>query len=102
MLDKVILNMLSPLNIIVCLQETETGLYVCLNTFLGFGKRYVEKYFRKTGNGVFLHIRRTRKEVGGDKINFCMSKPFFGVPTRSDTNQPVQSQKKARSLKFRI
>ena len=45
-------------------QETETGLYVCLNTFLGFGKRHVEKYFRKTGNGVFLHIHRTRKEVG--------------------------------------
>ena len=45
------------------LQETETGLYVCLNTFLGFGKKHVEPYFRKTGNGVFLHLRRIRKEV---------------------------------------
>ena len=27
---------------------------------------------------------------------------YLGFPTRSDTNQPVQSQKKARSLKFRI
>ena len=26
----------------------------------------------------------------------------FGILTRSDTNLPVQSQKKARSLKFRI
>ena len=26
----------------------------------------------------------------------------FGFPTRSDTNQPVQSQKQARSLKFWI
>ena len=26
----------------------------------------------------------------------------LGSPTRSDTNRPVQSQKKARSLKFRI
>ena len=25
-----------------------------------------------------------------------------GFPTRSDTNRPVQSQKQARSLKFRI
>ena len=25
-----------------------------------------------------------------------------GFPTRSDTNQPVQSQKQARSLKFRF
>ena len=29
-------------------------------------------------------------------------KPVFGFPTRSDTNQPVQPQKKARSLKIRI
>ena len=27
---------------------------------------------------------------------------FLGFPTRSDTNWPVQSQKQARSLKFRI
>ena len=25
-----------------------------------------------------------------------------GVPTKSDTNRPVQSQEQARSLKFRI
>ena len=29
-------------------------------------------------------------------------KRSMGFPTRSDTNQPVQSQKKARSLKFRV
>ena len=29
-----------------------------------------------------------------------MTKPTIWVPTRSDTNQPVQSQKIARSLKF--
>ena len=28
--------------------------------------------------------------------------PTIWVPTRSDTNRPVQSQKQARSLKFRI
>ena len=32
----------------------------------------------------------------------CVRKPTIWVPTRSDTNQPVQSQKQARSLKFRI
>ena len=31
-----------------------------------------------------------------------MRKPTIWVPTRSDTNKPVQSQKQARSLKFRI
>ncbi|KAL8584111.1 hypothetical protein ACOMHN_011726 [Nucella lapillus] len=43
--------------------ESETGLYVCMKTFLGLGRRFLEPYFEKTGNGVFLHIRRWRKEV---------------------------------------
>lgn len=43
--------------------ETETGLYVCMSTFLGLGKKYVEWFYNKTGNAVFLHIRRIRKEI---------------------------------------
>ena len=31
-----------------------------------------------------------------------MGKPTMWFPNRSDTNQAVQSQKRARSLKFRI
>ncbi|XP_076451842.1 ubiquitin carboxyl-terminal hydrolase 5-like [Babylonia areolata] len=46
--------------------ESETGLYVCMKTFLGLGQRFLEPYFHKTGNGVFLHIRRWRKEVPQD------------------------------------
>ena len=49
----------------------------------------------------------TRRKKKGIKINrFLMSrdarKLFSGVPTRSDTNRHIQSQKQARSLKFRI
>lgn len=44
-------------------QETPTGLYVSLTTFLGFGHEYVEGYFRKTGNAVFLHIYREKIEL---------------------------------------
>ena len=29
-----------------------------------------------------------------------MGKPTMGFPNRSDTNQPVQAQERARSLKF--
>ncbi|XP_052081738.1 ubiquitin carboxyl-terminal hydrolase 5-like [Mytilus californianus] len=43
--------------------ESETGLYVCMNRFIGLGKQFVEPYFRKTGNAVFLHIKRIRKEI---------------------------------------
>ncbi|XP_048478419.1 ubiquitin carboxyl-terminal hydrolase 5 [Plutella xylostella] len=42
--------------------ESETGLYVSLVSFLGFGRNYVEQYFQKTGNAVFLHIK-TDKEL---------------------------------------
>ena len=31
-----------------------------------------------------------------------MGKPTIWVPTRSDTNRPVQSQRKVRSLEYRI
>uniref|UniRef100_A0A0L8HCH8 ubiquitinyl hydrolase 1 n=1 Tax=Octopus bimaculoides TaxID=37653 RepID=A0A0L8HCH8_OCTBM len=44
-------------------RESETGLYICMNTFLGLGKLYVEEHFKKTGNGVFLHIKRRRKTI---------------------------------------
>ncbi|XP_049873655.1 ubiquitin carboxyl-terminal hydrolase 5 [Pectinophora gossypiella] len=43
--------------------ESETGLYVSLTSFLGFGRNYVEQYFQKTGNAVFLHIQREKKPV---------------------------------------
>ena len=32
----------------------------------------------------------------------CLRKPTMWFPNRSDTNRPVQAQKQARSLKFRI
>lgn len=47
--------------------ETDTGLYVSLNTFLGFGQDYVERYYRKTGNAPYLHIHRIKKEVPSEQ-----------------------------------
>lgn len=47
--------------------ESETGLYVCLNTFLGWSREHVEKYSQKTGNCVFLHIKRIKKELPPEK-----------------------------------
>ena len=35
-------------------------------------------------------------------MNLCVRKPTIWVPTRPNTNQPIQSYKQARSLKFRI
>ena len=36
------------------------------------------------------------------KMSRLVGKPTMWFPNRSDTNQPVQTQKRARSLKFRI
>jgi hypothetical protein len=36
---------------------------VSLSNFLGFGQDYVERNYRRTGNAVYLHIRRKKKEV---------------------------------------
>ncbi|XP_053306196.1 ubiquitin carboxyl-terminal hydrolase 5 isoform X3 [Spea bombifrons] len=43
--------------------ESECGLYVCMNSFLGFGRPYVERYYNKTGQRAFLHLKRTPKPV---------------------------------------
>lgn len=42
-------------------QESETGLYICMNKHYAFGKKYVEGYSSKTGCRAFLHLRRKRK-----------------------------------------
>lgn len=44
-------------------QETDTGLYVSLSSFLGLGKDHLERHFQKTGEAVYLHLRRERREV---------------------------------------
>ena len=49
------------------LQESVDGLYVCLYTFLGFGKEHVLSYHKKTGRRLFLHIKRTKKEQRPDQ-----------------------------------
>ena len=47
-------------------------------------------------------VRHKQKKARGLKLSLCLRKPTIWVLTRSDTNQPVQSQKQARSLKFWI
>lgn len=43
--------------------ESENGLFVCMNTFLGFGRNYVESHCRKTGSCVFLHLKTVKREI---------------------------------------
>uniref|UniRef100_A0AAX7TZK3 Ubiquitin carboxyl-terminal hydrolase n=1 Tax=Astatotilapia calliptera TaxID=8154 RepID=A0AAX7TZK3_ASTCA len=41
--------------------ESEGGLYVCMNSFLGLGSQYVDRHHARTGQKAYLHITRTRK-----------------------------------------
>lgn len=43
--------------------ESPSGLYVCMNRWLGVGERFLTKYSNRTDNKVFLHIKKTRKET---------------------------------------
>uniref|UniRef100_A0A673W939 Ubiquitin carboxyl-terminal hydrolase n=1 Tax=Salmo trutta TaxID=8032 RepID=A0A673W939_SALTR len=41
--------------------ESEGGLYVCMNSFLGFGSQYVDRHHTRSGQRAYLHMSRTRK-----------------------------------------
>uniref|UniRef100_A0AAZ3Q307 Ubiquitin carboxyl-terminal hydrolase 13 n=1 Tax=Oncorhynchus tshawytscha TaxID=74940 RepID=A0AAZ3Q307_ONCTS len=58
--------------------ESEGGLYVCMNTFLGFGREHVERHYRKTGQSVYMLLKRHVKEVRGHTICF-----YIGLHTDS-------------------
>lgn len=44
-----------------CVQESEGGLYVSLTSLLGFSREFVELNYRKTGEQLYLLIKRTAK-----------------------------------------
>ncbi|XP_071372288.1 ubiquitin carboxyl-terminal hydrolase 5 isoform X4 [Centroberyx affinis] len=61
--------------------ESEGGLYVCMNSFLGFGSQYVDRHHTRTGQRAYLHITRTRKTQEDDN-NSGSGHPPKKKPTR--------------------
>ncbi|KAK7887041.1 hypothetical protein WMY93_026662 [Mugilogobius chulae] len=62
--------------------ESEGGLFVCMNTFLGFGSQYVERHYKRTGQRAYLHITRTRKPKSEDDSSSAAGHPPKKKPTR--------------------
>ncbi|KAI1885774.1 hypothetical protein AGOR_G00207260 [Albula goreensis] len=62
--------------------ESEGGLYVCMNTFLGFGSQYVDRHYNRTGQRAYLHITRTRKAQKDDDNSSGSGDPPKKKPTR--------------------
>ncbi|KAM6962866.1 ubiquitin carboxyl-terminal hydrolase 13 isoform 2-T2 [Aplochiton taeniatus] len=71
--------------------ESEGGLYVCMNTFLGFGREHVERHYRKTGQSVYIHLKRHVKEkstgaAGGAITRRRNGKVFLDLELNRDFN----------------
>uniref|UniRef100_A0A671TBA6 Ubiquitin carboxyl-terminal hydrolase n=1 Tax=Sinocyclocheilus anshuiensis TaxID=1608454 RepID=A0A671TBA6_9TELE len=71
--------------------ESEGGLYVCMNSFLGFGREHVERHYRKTGQSVYMHLKRHVKEkatgaAGGAIPRRRNGKVFLDLELNRDFN----------------
>ncbi|NXL41853.1 UBP13 hydrolase, partial [Podilymbus podiceps] len=71
--------------------DSEGGLYVCMNTFLGFGREHIERHYRKTGQCVYLHLKRHVIEKvpgasGGALPKRRNTKLFLDLETNGDLN----------------
>ncbi|NXY58705.1 UBP13 hydrolase, partial [Callaeas wilsoni] len=71
--------------------DSEGGLYVCMNTFLGFGREHIERHYRKTGQCVYLHLKRRVIEKvpgasGGALPKRRNAKLFLDLEISSDLN----------------
>ncbi|XP_008321016.1 ubiquitin carboxyl-terminal hydrolase 5 isoform X2 [Cynoglossus semilaevis] len=62
--------------------ESEGGLYLCMNSFLGFGSQYVDRHSARSGQRAYLHITRTRKSKKEDDANSASGHPPKKKPTR--------------------
>ena len=49
-------------------QATPTGLYICMQSFLGFGKDFVLPYSQQTNRHIFLHLQREKIPVSFNKL----------------------------------
>ncbi|KAK2369660.1 ubiquitin-specific protease ubp14 [Trifolium repens] len=65
---------------------SEGGLFIDMFTFLAFGKDYVGWNFEKTGNPVYLHIKKTKKLVPEDRPSKKPTLLAIGVDGGFDNN----------------
>ncbi|XP_040205363.1 ubiquitin carboxyl-terminal hydrolase 13 isoform X2 [Rana temporaria] len=70
---------------------SEGGLYVCMSTFLGFGREHVERHYRKTGQCVYMHLKRHIRQKatgasGGALSRRINSKLFLDLEIDPDFN----------------
>lgn len=69
--------------------ETDTGLFVCLKTFIGVGKIHLPVHFAKTQSHLYLHVRTTRVHVPkkAEETSAAPTKLAIGVDGGFDLNE---------------
>ncbi|XP_067144900.1 ubiquitin carboxyl-terminal hydrolase 5 [Centruroides vittatus] len=70
--------------------ESDTGLYVCLNTFLGLGLKHIERHYHRTGSAIYLLIKRIKREITPQKNESENKKPTklaIGIEGGFDLNE---------------
>ncbi|XP_053168258.1 ubiquitin carboxyl-terminal hydrolase 13 isoform X2 [Hemicordylus capensis] len=86
--------------------DSEGGLYVCMNTFLGFGREHVERHYRKTGQCVYMHLKRHMKEKvtgasGGALPKRRNTKLFLDLESNGDlSNDDYEYEDEAKLVIF--
>jgi len=75
--------------------DNENGLYICLKTFAGLGRDHVERFHRKTGYSVFLHMLRDKIEVGDAPTERKITRLAIGVDGGFD---PEAENKKYKTI----
>ncbi|XP_039343783.1 ubiquitin carboxyl-terminal hydrolase 13 isoform X2 [Mauremys reevesii] len=86
--------------------DSEGGLYVCMNTFLGFGREHVERHYRKTGQCVYMHLKRHVIEKvpgasGGALPKRRNAMLFLDLETNGDlNNDDVEYEDEAKLVIF--
>ncbi|GAB6019409.1 Ubiquitin carboxyl-terminal hydrolase 13 [Chamberlinius hualienensis] len=74
--------------------ESEGGLYVCMTTFFGFGRKYVEWHHKKSGLVAFLHLRRIKKECPRNPTEATEEKKVVRLAIGVEGGFDFESQKK--------
>ncbi|XP_053316176.1 ubiquitin carboxyl-terminal hydrolase 13 isoform X1 [Spea bombifrons] len=84
---------------------SEGGLYVCMNTFLGFGREHVERHYRKTGQCVYMHLKRHIRQKatgasGGAHPRRINGKIFLDLDCTDPNNEDYEYEDEAKLVIF--
>ncbi len=64
---------------------------MCLNTFLGYGQDYVDYHVNKTGNKIFLHLKKIKKLIPQDKNELEPEKKITRLAIGIEGGFPIEN-----------